>query len=106
MGTRTYIAAMCTWYICIYWYTRYCCLLLYPLSSREAFGLCWFYRVVIVYRIVETFRYDTIVSLSNDNIETFDTISNTNVYARGSIVLFTLKTVTTLVKGGSRDDRP
>ena len=62
----------------------YCYLLLYPLSPREALGLSSFYRIVIVYRIIdffnriiETFRYDIIVSLLNDNIEFFYTISNT-----------------------------
>ena len=54
---------------------------------REAFGLLSFYRIVIVYRFIvidielsKHFRYDIIVSLSNDIIESFDTISNTILY--------------------------
>ena len=64
-----------------------CRLLLCPLSPREAFALLSFYRIVIVYRFIvmvielsKQFRYDIIVSLSNDIIESFDTISNTILY--------------------------
>ena len=43
-----------------------CCLLLYPLSPREAFGFLSFYRIMIVYRFI-------VIELSNyRNI--FDTI--------------------------------
>ena len=63
------------------------CLLLCPLSPREAFGFLWFCSIVVVYRFIvivielsKQFRYDIIVSLSNDIIESFDTISNANTY--------------------------
>ena len=75
------------------------CYLLYPLSPREAFGLWWFYRIVNVYRIIETF--------SSGNIEMFDTVSNTNVDVCGGTKSFlTLKIINMLINNSSRDDRP
>ena len=103
MGARINIAAM---YRCTN--TVYTCILLFVAVSpvpqggvRPLVVLSYRYRLPGC-RIIELF--------SNDNIETFDTISKTKTWmhaAERSLVLFKLKIVTTLlIKNSSSDDRP
>ena len=79
-----YNGGLCTHCSDVYMYLLvYCRMFLYPLSHREAFGPLSLHRIVIVHGMLNfftelsnIFRYDIVASLSNEKMETFDTISN------------------------------